>query len=63
MKQAALKQVLKNHRDVSMTIATSNMQLFVALVSGFHLFTNFSINSILGITRVLDLPLQYYKIF
>lgn len=63
MKQAALKFVLKKHRDVSKTIATFKMEFFVSLVSGFQLLTNFTENSILVVTGVLDPPLEYYNIF
>lgn len=58
MTQAVLKYVLKKHRDISRTIATSKKELSVALVSFFNLLTNFKKNSILGVTGVLDLPLE-----
>ena len=58
MTQAVLKYVLKKHRDISRTIATSKRELSVALVSFFNLLTNFKKNSILGVTGVLDLPLE-----
>ena len=62
MKQNALKCSLKIQRDVSRTIATFEMELFMALVSGFQVFTNFTKNSILVVTGVLDLPLEHYKV-
>ena len=58
MTQAVLKYVLKKHRDISRTIATSKKELSVALVSFFNLLTNFNKNSILGVAGVLDLPLE-----
>ena len=42
----------EKHRDVSRTIATAKMELFVGLVSTFQPLTNF---------RVLNAPLDYYS--
>ena len=60
MKQAALKYVIKcvmkKHRVVSKPLAISKMELFVALVGGFQLLTNFAINY-LGVTGVQDTSL------
>ena len=36
-------------------MAPSSMERFVALVKGFQLLTNFTKNSILGVTGFLDL--------
>ena len=41
MKQVALEGFLKKHRDVSRTIATAKMELFVALVSSLQPLINF----------------------
>ena len=46
-----------------MTIATSMLELFVVLVSGFQPLTNFTENSMLGVTVVLSSPLEYYDVF
>ena len=53
----------KGHKDVSRTIKKAKMELFVALVSGFQLLTNFTKNSNIGAMRVLNGPLKYYSIF
>ena len=44
MKQVALEDFLKKHRDVSRTIVTSKMEVFVALVISFQPLTNFKNN-------------------
>ena len=44
MKEVTLEGFLKKHRDVSKTIATAMMELFVALVSSFQPLTNFTKN-------------------
>ena len=41
----------KKHRDVSRSIATSKVELFVALASSFQLLTNFTEISILSVTK------------
>ena len=58
-KKIALKVFLKKHRDVSKAIVTSNVELFVTLLSGFQRLINFTKNSILGSTGVLNPPLEY----
>ena len=51
------------HRDLSKTIATSEVKFFVALVYGLQPSTNVTENSILGVAGVLDLPLEFYSMF
>ena len=51
------------HRDVSRTIVTAKMELFVALVSSFQPLTNFTKNPNMGATGVLNVPLAYYNVF
>ena len=63
MKNVVLEGFLKKHRDVSMTIATANMELFVALVSSFQPLTNFTKNPSIGAIVVLNAPLEYYNVF
>ena len=64
MKQVALEKFLKKkHKDVSRTIATAKMQLFVALVSSFQPLTNFTKNPKIGSKAVANAPLQYYNVF
>ena len=58
MKQVALEGFLKKHRDVSMTIATSKMELFVSLVSSFQPLTNFTKNPNIGAIGVLNALIQ-----
>ena len=58
MKQVALEGFLKSHRDVSRTIATTKMELFVALVSTFQSPTNFFKNPNIGAMGVLNAPLD-----
>ena len=53
MKQVALEGFLKN-TDISKTIATTKMELFVALVSSFQLLTNFTKNPNKGAMGVLN---------
>ena len=60
MKQVALEGFLKKQRDVSKTIATSKMELFVALASSFQSLTNFTKNTNMGAMGVLNAPLEYY---
>ena len=47
---------LKKLSDVFRTIATAKIELFVALVRRFQLLTNFTKNSIIGATGVLQAP-------
>ena len=54
MKQIALEGFLKKHRDVSKTIATAKMELFVGLVSSFQPLTNFKKNPNIGAVGVLQ---------
>ena len=54
LKQVLLECFLRKHRDGSMTIATSKMKLFVALLSSFQLLTNFTKNPNVGATGVLN---------
>ena len=63
MKQVALEDFLKNQGDVFRPIATSNMELFVALVISFQLLTNFTKNPAIGAMGVLNAPLEYYNAF
>ena len=63
MKQIALEGVLKKHRNVSRTIATAKMELFVKLVSCFQPLTNFTKNHNIGAMGVLNEPLESYNIF
>ena len=58
MKQIALEGFLKKHRDVSKTIATPKMELFVGLVSSFQPLTNFKKNPNIGAVGVLNAPLE-----
>ena len=53
----------KKQKDVSRTIATAKMELFVALVSSFHPLTNFTENPNIGAVGVLHTPLEHYNIF
>ena len=61
-KQETLKY-LKNHvllfdsRDVSRTLATPKMELFLTMVNGFQPLTNATKNSILAVMGILDLAL------
>ena len=53
-----------NTPDVSKTIATSKMKVFVVLlVWGLQPSTNVTKNSILRVAGVLDPPLELYKVF
>ena len=63
MKEVALEGFLKKHRNVSRTIATSKMELFVALVSSFQPLTNFTKNPNVGAMGVLNSPSEYYNVF
>ena len=63
MKQMALEDFLKKHRDVSKTIATSKMELFLALVINFQTLTNFIKNPNIGPMGILNVPLKYYNVF
>ena len=63
MKLVALEGFLKKHRDVSRTIATVKMELFVALVSSFQSLTIFTKNPNIGAMGVLNVPLEYYNLF
>ena len=58
MKQVALEGFLKKHRDVSKTIATAKIELFVALVSSIQPLINFAKNSNIGALGVLYKPLE-----
>ena len=63
MKQVALKDFLKKHRDISSTITTTEIEVFVELVSSFQLLTNFTKNTSIGDMGVLNAPLEYYNVF
>ena len=63
MKQVALEGFLKKPRDVSRTVATAKMELFVAVVSNFQLLTNFEKNPNIGAMGVLNAPLEHYNVF
>ena len=63
MKQMALEDFLKKHRDVSKTIATSKMELFLALVINFQTLTNFIKNPNISPMGILNAPLKYYNVF
>ena len=53
----------KKHRNVSSNIATVKMELFMALVVSFQALTNFTKNTNIAATGVLNSPLEYYKAF
>ena len=60
--------VLKKHRGVFRTIATSKMELlvallFVALLCGFKVVANFTKYFIIGVVEILDPPLEYCNVF
>ena len=57
----ALEGWLKKYNDVSRTIATAMIELFVAIVNTFQLLTNFTKNSSIGAMGVLNAPLEYCK--
>ena len=63
MKQVALEGFLKEHRNVSRTIATAKMELFMTIVSSFQPLTNFPKNPKIGAMGVLNPPLEYYNVF
>ena len=48
----------KIHRDVSKTIATAKLELFVALFSSFQLLTDFTKNLNMNAIVVLNVPLE-----
>ena len=50
-------------RDVSRTITTANMELFVELVSSFQSLPNFKKNPHIASMGVLKVSLEYYNIF
>ena len=51
------------HRDISRTIATCTMELFVALVISFQPLNSFRKNTNIGAMGVLNAPLEYYNVF
>ena len=51
------------HRDVSKTIETSKMMVFVILFCGIQPSTNVTKNSVLGFAGALDPPLELYNVF
>ena len=59
MGQVSLEGFLKKNKDISRTIATTKMELFVALVSSFQTLTNFTKNPKIGAKGVLNIPLEY----
>ena len=54
MKQVALEGFLKKHRDLSRTIVTAKMELFMALIRSFQPLPNFTKNSNIGDMGVLN---------
>ena len=62
MKHVALEGFLKKHRDISRTIMTAKMELFVALVSSFQPLTNFTKHINIADMGVLNAPLEYYDV-
>ena len=54
---------LKNHKDVSTTIATAKMEIFVALVGSFQPLIYFAKNSSIGAMGVLNVPVEYYNVY
>ena len=62
MKQVALKGFLKKRSDLSMTIATAKMKLYVALANSFRPLFNFTRTPTYAM-GVLNEPLEYYNIF
>lgn len=63
MKVVALKVFLKKHIYILRAIIKSRIELYVALVSGLKLLSNFTKNTIFGVREVLDLPQEYYNRF
>ena len=63
MKQVALEGFRIKNRDVSKTIATSKMELFVTLVTNFQPLTNLTKNPSICTMGVLNAPLEYYNVF
>ena len=60
------KAFLKKHKDVSRTIMTAEIELFVALVSSFQTLTNFTKNPNVGAMGVLNAFLgiiTYFEIY
>ena len=53
----------KKLKDVSRTIATAKMELFLALVSSFQQLINFMKDPNIGAMGVLNAPLEYYSVF
>ena len=53
----------KKSRDISRTIETSKVELFVALVISVQPLTSFTKNSNIGAMGVLNALLEYYNIF
>ena len=62
MKQVALEVFMKKLRDVSRTIATAKMKLFVALVSSFQPLSNFTKNPKISAIGGLEASLEYYSV-
>ena len=62
MKQVALEDFLKKCRDISRTIVTAKMELFVALVIIFEPLTNFTKNPNIGVMGALNASLECYKV-
>ena len=62
MKQVALKGFLKKRSDLSKTIATAKMELYLALANSFRPLTSFTRTPTYAI-GVLNAPLEHYNIF
>ena len=62
MEQLESEGFLKKHRDLSRTIATAKMDLFVALVSSFQPLSNFTKNANNGAKGILNASLKYCNV-
>ena len=63
MEQLESEGFLKKHRDLSRTIATATMDLFVALVSSFQPLSNFTKNANNDAMGILNASLKYCNVF
>ena len=65
MKQVTLEGFLKKMypADISRSILTPKMEVFVSLVRSFQSLTNFTKSPNIGAMGVLNAPLEYYNVF
>ena len=63
MKHVAMEGFLKRHRNVSMAIEISKMEIFLVLVNGSQPLTNFTKKPNIGAMGVPNAPLEYYNVF